>query len=61
MYIHSIDKGYPQQYFPTLITKCTGAFPGFGRGGGQEYFFSDLESHALCYGGSGACPPEKIF
>ena len=22
---------------------CTGASPGFGRGGGQEFFFSDLE------------------
>ena len=36
-------------------------------GGGQDFFFSDLEicmsrSHALCSGGSGACPPlEKTF
>ena len=45
----------------------SGASPGFGRGEAQEFFFSDL---GICMskpcallggGGSGACPPEKIF
>ena len=52
----------------------SGASPGFGRGEGQEIFFSDLgicmsqsdmlrmaKPYALLGGSSGACPPEKFF
>ena len=49
-----------------------GASPGFGRGGARIFFpiwkiacreatCCAWRSHALCKGGSGACPPEKIF
>ena len=52
----------------------SGASPGFGRGEAQEFFFFRFgnlhvakrhaahgEAMRIVRGGSGACPPEKIF
>ena len=39
----------------------TGASPGFGKGGGQEIFFSDLEICMSLLGGFGGMPPREIF
>ena len=55
------------------VDTFTGASPGFGRGGGQEFFFSDLGiCMSLCdmlrmakpcalLGGFGGMPPREIF
>ena len=62
-----------QFYHSHLHTTIAGASPGFGRGGGQELFFSDLEicmsrSHMLrmakpctLLGGFGGMLPAKKF
>ena len=56
-----------------LRLHTSGASPGFGRGGGQEFFFSDLEICMLrsdmlrmakpcaLLGGFGGMPPREIF
>ena len=56
-----------------IVDAPAGVSPGFGRGGGQEYFFSDLEicmsqsdmlrmaKPCALLGGSEACPPRKFF
>ena len=56
-----------------IFSKTTGAYPGFGRGGGQEIFFqiwkfacrernaAHCEAMRFARVGLGACPPEKFF
>ena len=58
----------------TKLQYIPGAFPGFGRGGGQEFFFSDLgilhvakrhaahgEAMRIARGVRGHAPPRKFF